>query len=222
MKKALKIIGIVFVILIIASAILGTIADKHDGPRQSFLLVNTSETTKSVTFDLINENDTAKEGRYLNETVLANESVIKRIPEGKYTISVWDEDDYLYDETEFEFKLKNSEESDYSLYRFDLAMDKNFFVLNLNALYSGNDFAEHMSNAVGTNNSQIEITKSYKSNIPFLIPDQYTGKTFIDLNEDLPTNIKYGESVYGLFFVSDTLNDSETSQLLYQKAINKN
>lgn len=208
--------------LIIASAILGTIADKHDGPRQSFKLLNTSSMIMSVTFDLINEKDTASKGRYINETILPNESIIKRIPEGKYNISVWDEEDYLYKETEFEFQLKTPEESDYSLYRFDIAMDKNFFVLNLNALYSGNDFAEHMSNAVGTNKNQIEITKTYKSNTPFLVPDQYTGKTFLDIYDDLPKDIKYGESVYGLFYLSDTLSETKTSSRLYQKALNKN
>jgi len=57
MNKIVKIGGIMLGVLFLAAAIMGTIAEKSDGPRQSFKFINTSNAVKSVTFEMIEEND---------------------------------------------------------------------------------------------------------------------------------------------------------------------
>ncbi|TSE02545.1 hypothetical protein [Aquimarina algiphila] len=221
MRKGLKIGCFSISILLLVAIILGIIADKSDGPRQSFYFLNTSDATKSVTFEWIEKDGELSKTWYVDEVVKPNESIIKRIPEGHYRIQVWDQNDTIYKETKFKFALKNPDESNYELYRFDLAMDKDFVLVNLNALYSGGSFAEHMSNAVGTNFNQLKIEQVYKDNIPFLISNQYTDRTFIDIDDDLPSKVKYGEIVYGLFYLPSNLKDSLFSSLLYEKVISK-
>jgi hypothetical protein len=213
MNKIVKIGGIILGVLFLAAAIMGTIAENSDGPRQSFKFINTSNAVKSVTFEMIEENDSLSGTWYVNEEIQPNSSLIKRIPEGRYKIEVWDEKELLYQETEFSFQLKDPTQSDFQLYRFDLAMDKKFALVYLNAVYSGNALAEEMSKAVGTNSNSLQVEKIYDGQRPFLVSEQYTGRTFIDLEDDLPSSVKYGEVVYGLFHVSNTLTESE----LYEK-----
>ncbi len=212
MNKIVKIGGIVLGVLFLAAAIMGTIAEKSDGPRQSFKFINTSNAVKSVTFEMIEENDSLSGTWYVNEEIQPNSSIIKRIPEGRYKIEVWDDKELLYQETEFSFQLKDPTQSDFQLYRFDLAMDKKFALVYLNAVYSGNALAEEMSKAIGTNSTSLQVKKIYDGQHPFLVSEQYTGRTFIDLEDGLPSSVKYGEVVYGLFHLDNTLTESELYQ----------
>lgn len=204
--KILKIVGIVFGLFIVAAIILGQIADKQDGPRQSIMLLNTSDAVKSVTFELYTKEDTLSDIWYVNEAIENKDYKIVRVPEGKYLVKIWDEDDYLYHSFDYAFQLPDPEKSNYELTRLDLAADKQFGIAELNALYSGNSFAESMSNAVGTNSSSIKIVATYDGSTPFLVGEHYTNRTFVNYYDDIPSSVGYGEMVYGLFAVEDSLS----------------
>ncbi|UII77382.1 hypothetical protein LV716_06315 [Flagellimonas sp. HMM57] len=214
MKKGLKIGCSVLIVLMLIAVVFGVIADRSDGPRQSFKFVNTSNGTKSVTFEMFNADGELSDVWYVDEKLEPNSSIIKRIPEGKYKISVWDDNDNLYKEIIFEFKLENPDESDYRLYRFDLAMDKHHVLVCMNALYEGNSLSESISKVAGTNHNSLKIEQIYNGNLPYRISETYTGRTFKDLGESLPRTIRSRELIYRLFAFPDSLSTNQIDKKL--------
>ena len=128
MKPVLYLAGGLICLLTLGGVVIGLVADSSDGPRQSFKLINTGVESRSVTFEGINADGSASDTWFINELVKPNDFVIKRIPAGKYKIVVWDAKELSVATTEFEFELPNAHESNYELYRFDLAVDKKFVV----------------------------------------------------------------------------------------------
>ncbi|GAA3645286.1 hypothetical protein [Flavivirga jejuensis] len=223
MKKVFKIGCGGLLILFIIAMVLGQIDENQKGPRQSFEVINTGTKNLLVTFELINKDGTPSKIYYIKEVVKPNEFVIKRIPEGKYEIITWNEDQSkLIKSTDFEFKLKKPEESDYSLYRFDAAMDKNFAVLFLNVLYEGNSFSEHMSKSVGNDANTIQAMAFYDGSKPFFVADKYTDRNFLDYNDNsLPDEISYGDRVYGLFPFENTLSKKDILNVMAERVYNR-
>lgn len=198
MKTIIK-IGIGFIVfLILGGIILGAIANEQDGARQHFRLFNTSKDQKSVTFEMIYENGTPSNVWAINEIINPGNTVNKTLLPGTYLVKIWNHEDVLEGKFNFSFSLPNPEESNYNYYRFDLAMDKDFRILDMAAAYSGNSLANTMSKAVGTHQDNVLVLETYKGNMPFLIPESYTNRTFVDVYEDMPNQIKYGELIYKL------------------------
>ncbi|MBS9462860.1 hypothetical protein KIM67_10590 [Flagellimonas sp. 389] len=220
MKKVFKIGCAALGVLVLTAIIFGIIADRSDGPRQSFKFVNTSNSIKSVTFEMFNKDGQLSDVWYVNEKLEPNSSIIKRIPEGKYMISVWDHNDKLYKETDFEFKLKNPDESDYSLYRFDLAMNKHHVLVCMNALYEGNSFSEDISKAAGTNYNTLKIAQIYNGSLPYLISEKYTDQTFRDMEESMPKTIRSRELIYRLYTFPDSLSKTQITKMLQREIKN--
>lgn len=218
MKKAYKIGCVGLVAFFIIGFFLNKAVETHDGPRQSIKFLNSSSTTKSVTFEMRDKNGVVDTTiYYVDEFVKPNESVIKRIPEGDYVIKVWNADNSLHNKTDFVCKLPVPGESCYDLYRFDLAMDKVYIVACLNYVYEGGDFATHMSNAMGTQYNDLKIEKGYNGKSPFMVSENYTGRTFVDLEDALPSSKKYGQIVYGLFDIPENLEGDEALAKLNEK-----
>lgn len=221
MKKFFKVGCLIFVVLV-GLSLIGLIIQKcHDAPTQSIALLNTSDVTRSVTFEQIEDDGKPADTYFINHEVKPNQTVIEKVPEGNYKVKVWNEDESLYDETDFKVTLKDSKKSDYRLYRFDLAMDKVYAIVNLNALYEGSFFADYMSNAVGTKREKLHIEKLYDGGTPFLVSENYTSRTFVDTDDKIPTKIKYGEVVYGLFSFLKTVPEDQTETALYEQIAKK-
>lgn len=198
MKIIIKVILGFVIFLILGGIILGIIANEHDGARQYFRIFNTSEEQKSVTFEMIYENGTPSDVWAINEIISPGNTVNKTLLPGTYLVKIWDHEDELESKFDFSFSLPNPEESNYNYYRFDVAMDKDFRIVDMAAAYEGSSLANTMSKAVGTYQDNILVVETYKGNMPFLIPESYTSRTFIDIYEDMPSRIKYGELIYRL------------------------
>ncbi|MBG6131103.1 hypothetical protein IWQ47_002573 [Aquimarina sp. EL_43] len=211
MKIVIKFfIGFV-IFLVLGAIILGVIANEQDGARQHFRLFNTSEEQKSVTFEMIYEDGTPSDVWAINEIIDPGNTTNGKLLPGTYLVKIWDHEEVLENEFEFSFSLPNPEESNYNYYRFDIAMDKDFRVVNMAAAYEGSSLANTMSKAVGAHQDEILIVETYMGNRPFLIPESYTDRTFIDVYEDMPNRIKYGELIYRLEIVginSKTANET--------------
>ena len=221
MTKFFKILGIVFCGLIVLSLVFSTIDERQNGPRQSFEFLNTSCCTKSVTFEGFNDNDQLSNTWSINDSIKASDILINRIKPNKYKVTVWTDQGALHNEMVFKFDLENPNESSYELYRFDLAMDKHFAIVNLNAIYSGGSFAEIMSETVGTNQSSINIVEIYDGSVPFLVSEEYTNRTFVDLKDKLPSEVRYGEVVYGLFYYPSSLSENQAHDYVLKQVYDK-
>jgi len=221
MKKFIKVGCLIFFILVIIAIVGVSIEKWNNAPTQSIALLNTSDVTRSITFERIEKNGKLADTYTVDSEVRPNQTLVEKVPAGNYEVSVWNQDKSLYKSTDFEIKLKDPSESNYQLYRFDLAMDKIYAIVNLNALYEGNWFATHMANAVGTKNEKLKIEKLYDGGQFFFIPETYTYRTFIDTDDKVPTKVKYGEMVYGLFQFSKTLPDNEIEEALYMQILEK-
>ncbi|MFP9097602.1 hypothetical protein ACLI09_00985 [Flavobacterium sp. RHBU_24] len=218
MKKAYKIGCIGLIAFFVIGFFLSKAVETHDGPRQSIKFLNTSKTTKSVTFEMRDKNGTIDTTTYyVDEFIKPGESLIERIPEGNYVIKVWNADNSLHDKTDFVCKLPVPGENCYDLYRFDLAMDKLYVITCLNYVYEGGDFATHMSNAMGTHYDNLKLEKGYSGKAPFMVSENYTGRTFVDVEDKLPSSKKYGQIVYGLFYIPDTLDSDQALARLNEK-----
>ncbi len=218
MKKVVKIGCIGLAVLFAIVIAITVIVEKQDGPRQSIKFLNTSNTTKSVTFEMRDKNgviDTTT--YYVDKFIKPGESTIERIPEGNYVIKVWNADNSLHDKTDFVCKLPVPGENCYDLYRFDLAMDKMYVVSCLNYVYEGGDFATHMSNAMGTHYEKLKLEKGYSGKAPFMVSENYTGRTFVDVEDKLPSSKKYGQIVYGLFDIPNNLDSNAAMARLNEK-----
>lgn len=199
MKIILKIILIVVGILFFGGLVLGIIADIHDGNRQFFRLYNTSNESKSTTFESFSNDGTLSKEWSVDKIVNPGEQITATVLPGKYLVKVWNQKDSL--DNQFEFNLENPDESNYNLYRFDLAMDKEFFLVNKNAMYDGNSLSNTIATALGTKQQSVVYEAFYEGNRPFLIPEVYSKSTFIDLDEELPDRKKIGETIYQLQIV---------------------
>lgn len=221
MKKFIKIGCLIFFILVIIAIVGVSIEKWNNAPTQSIAFLNTSDVTRSITFERIEKNGKLADTYTVDSEIKPNRTLVEKVPAGNYKVSVWNQDKSLYKSTIFEIRLKDPSESNYQLYRFDLAMDKIYAIVNLNALYEGNWFATHMANAVGTKNEKLKIEKLYDGSQFFFIPETYTYRTFIDTDDKVPTKVKYGEMVYGLFQFSKTLPDDEIEEALYTQILEK-
>ncbi|GAA5082583.1 hypothetical protein GCM10023210_00080 [Chryseobacterium ginsengisoli] len=221
MNKVFKIGCLIFVLLFIICVVGVTIEKWNNAPTQTIAFLNSSKEIKSVTLERIKENGQLSDTYTVNRTVEPNKTVIEKVPEGNYKVSVWKSDNNLYNSTEYKIKLKNPKESNYQLYRFDLAMDKIYAIVNLNALYEGNSFADYMSNAVGTQHKKLRIEKFYNGGSLFFVPETYTFRTFVDINDEIPTRVKYGEVVYGLYAFPKTLPGNQVQDNLFRQIIDK-
>ena len=105
-------------VIIALSVVMGILADRHDGPRQSFFFLNTSDELRSVTFEGILENDSLDDTWYVNEELEAGKTVIKNVNPGKYLIKVWNSEEKLAGETRAEFSLPDPEKSNHHLMYF--------------------------------------------------------------------------------------------------------
>lgn len=211
---ALVILGVIGIIGMIVGV---SIQKWHDGPTQSIAFLNTADVVRSVTFERIEENGNLADVYTVDSEIKPGKELIERAAPGNYKVKVWNPDKSLYNSTDFEVKLKDPKKSEHLLYRFDLAMDKIYAVVNLNALYEGKSFAEYMSNAVGTRQEKLRIEKLYDGSAPFFVPETYTARTFVDINDEIPSEVKYGEIVYGLFaFPKDLPEDQINGALLAQ------
>lgn len=221
MNKFFK-IGCLVIIVFVVIAIIGVTIEKWNyAPTQSIAFLNSSTVTRSITFERIGADGKLSDTYTVDSTIEPNQTIIEKVPEGNYKISVWNLDKNLYKSTEYKITLKDPKESNYQLSRFDLAMDKIYAIVNLNALYEGNSFADYMSKAVGTKHEKLKIEKFYDGGSLFFVPETYTFRTFIDVKDEIPTRVNYGEVVYGLFAFPKTLSEDQIQESLFNQIINK-
>ncbi len=183
-------------------------------PTQSIKFLNTSDATKSVTFEKIEADGKLEKAYYVNSKAKPGDFVIEMVPEGHYKIKVWDAEDNLVKEIDYTVKLPNPEKSNYELVRFDMAQDKAFVIVNMNSLYKGGAIAEHMSQAMGTKRSGLTIAKAYNGQKPFMLDENITIRKVIDFEDDFPSSIKYGVTVYGIFAVPLSLKGEDAENYL--------
>lgn len=212
----LVVVGFVAIVMIIA-----TIVQWNEAPTQSIAFLNSSFVARSVTFERIGADGKLSDTYTVDSTLEPNQTLIEKVTEGNYKVSVWNLDKNLYKSIEYKITLKNPKESNYQLYRFDLAMDKIYTIVNLNALYEGNAFADYMSKAVGTKRDKLRIEKFYDGGSLFIVPETYTDRTFVDVDDKIPTNVKYGEVVYGLFAFEKSLPEDQIQDNLFNQIRNK-
>jgi hypothetical protein len=221
MNKFFK-IGCLLIVVLALIGIIGVSVERwNNAPTQSIAFLNSGTVTRSVTFERIGADGKLSDTYTVDSNIEPNQTLIEKVPEGNYKISVWNLDKNLYKSTEYKITLSNPKESNYELYRFDLAMDKVYAVVNLNALYEGNSFTDYMSNAAGTKQERLKIEKLYDGGTLFLVPETYTDRTFVDVKDKIPTNVKYGEVVYGLFVFSKTLTEDQIQVSLFNQISNK-
>lgn len=202
MKKYLKYVGIFFAAMFVITIIIAVTERMVYGPTQAFIFFNTSNEARSITFNKIFEDGTV-EKMYTIDTILKpNNVVYKNIPADNYQIQIWDSKEYLVDSFDLKIVLEDSTKSETNAYRIDLALDKVFAVVNLNALYEKSVFSY-------SNNETLKLGKLYDGKAPFFVDKQYTIYTFIDIHEDLPSSIKARQTLYGLFAIPASLPESE-------------
>lgn len=221
MKKLFKIGCLALVALVVVAITVTAIQKWHDAPTQSIMFLNTGSSTRSVTFEKIGEDGKLSDTYVVENDLKPNQTLIEKVPAGNYRIKVWNKDESLYKSADYKFVLQDPKESNYQLYRFDLAMDKIFCIVNLNALYEGNSFADYMSDAVGTKREKLKIEKLYDASAPFLVPETYTSRTFVDMKDKIPTKVKYGEVVYGLFAFPKSLEEDQVQTALFEQIAEK-
>lgn len=221
MKKFFKIGCLAFIALIAIAYVIYYIQNGSTGPTQAIKFMNTGTELRSVTFEQIMTDGKLEKIYTIDSKIKPDESLIQQVPTGNYKISVWDSNDSLVKSSEYQLKLPKPDESNYELMRFDLAVDKNFVLVNMNSMYGGNAIAEHMSKAMGTKSYGIRIAKIYDGQLPFLLDENYTIRTIIDLEEDFPDRIKYGNVVYGLFAIPKELPKEQFQQALMEQIVKK-
>jgi hypothetical protein len=215
-------IGCLIIFILGIIAIVGVSIERwHDSPTQTIAFLNTSDATRSVTFERIENDGKLAETYTIDSDIKPNQTIIEKVPAGNYKVSVWNQDKSLYKSTDFEVKLKDPKKSNYQLYRYDIAMDKIYAVVNLNALYKGNWFADYMANSTGTKLEKLRIEKLYYGGQLFFVRENYTSRTFIDIDDKLPKKVKYGEVVYGLFEFPKTLPDNQIEAAIYTQIAEK-
>ncbi|MFC6095662.1 hypothetical protein ACFPVY_03305 [Flavobacterium qiangtangense] len=221
MNKFFK-VGCLLILFLALLGIAGVfLANRHDGPTQSIAFLNTSDVTRSVTFEKIEKTGKLAATYTINRDIKPNQEIIEKVPAGNYKISIWNQDKSLFKSTDFKVILDDPKVSSYQLYRLDIATDKIYVIVNLNALYEGNSLANHMASAAGTKQERLKIEMLFDGGRPFQVPETYTSRTFIDINDDLPSEIKFGEMVYGLFEFSKTISKDKVEAAIYAKLLKK-
>lgn len=221
MNKFFK-VGCLIIFILGMLGIVGVLLEKwYDVPAQSIALLNTSDVVRSVTFEQIEKNGKLADSYTINRHIKPNQTLIEKVPAGNYKVTVWNEDKSLFGSTAFKAQLKDPKKSDYQLYRFDLSMDKIYAIVALNSIYEGNSFATHMANAAGSKRENLKIEKLFDGGRFFLIPETYTSRTFVDIDDSLPKNVKYGEMVYGLFAFSKTEPHKGIESAIYAQILEK-
>lgn len=221
MNKFFK-VGCLIIFILVGLGIAGaSLKIWYEDPSQSIAFLNISEVARSVTFERVEKNGKLADSYTIDSDIQPNETLIKKVPDGDYKVTVWNKDNSLFGSTDFKVQLKDPKKSSYELYRFDLAMDKIYTIVDLNAMYKGNSFATHMANAVGTKREKLQIEKLYDGSHFFLVPETYTSRTFVDIDDKLPKNVKYGEMVYGLFAFSKTVPRNEIETAIYAQILKK-
>lgn len=215
MKKTVKIGSLIFVIFVLI-VVVGTVISKwKNGPTQSFTFLNSGYSNRSVTFERIEKEGKLEDSYMINNELNLNQYAYDQVPIGKYLVSVWNSDKTLFNSFEFDVVNKESEKDLHQPIRLDLAMDKMYTIVNLNALYEGESFAEFMSNAAGTKQSKIKFEKFYDGSLPFFVADEYASRTFVDIDDEIPSKVKYGEMVYGLFAFPKNLPKDQVEAEIY-------
>lgn len=169
-------------------------------PTQTIQIVNTGKQKCSITMEKYNADGKLSDKYSLDESIEPQKEFFAQINEGIYLISVWDSEGKLIKKFDKISVKLSSGKSSYNPIVIDTALNKNYALVNLNYLYSGGAFAEHMSKAVGTDFDNLEIIHFYNGNAPFFVPEKYrTSVTFVDIfTEKLPKETVYGNTVYGL------------------------
>lgn len=219
MKKFLKIFGIVFLVLIVLSIFTRILSDNSEIPRQSIYFTNTSTEKLSVTFEGINEDNPSDDYRLLDEIIKPNSIVIEKVRPGRYQIQVRDSEGKLKGESETKFSIPRSKKAGHHLMYFDLAMDKDFYVLNLSAVFSGNLLAEHKADNDAAPQDRLIIEEKYDGASTFTVPERITKRTWVNLGDNIPTTVKHGEVVYGLYAIPKEINEKEVYKSLVESVI---
>ena len=138
----------------------------------------------------------------------------RQVDTGVYRITVWDAQDEIYKPGQdvrvsfTESKEDSLSESYSSFYYFDLAQDKNFYVVNATYLYEGsNSLAEAMSEASGLNSNGPIIKYSFNGEKPFLITEDFIGNSnmgFANWGTDLPSEIGAFQAAHALVYTPQT------------------
>ena len=186
--------------LFILFIVLNVSACTSGSPEQTVQIVNTGSYKCSLTMQLYSVDNVLSDKYTVNKTVKPHDEVYIQIYEGLYLISIWDDNDKLLKEFDKILITLPSGKSSYNPIVIDTALNKNYALVNLNYLYSGGAFAEHMSKAVGTKSDTLKVISYYKGDAPFYVPEEYrTSITFVDVfTEKLPKETAYGNNVYGL------------------------
>ncbi|RZJ70743.1 hypothetical protein [Flavobacterium sp.] len=190
-------------------------------PSQSIKFLNTGKDERSVTFEMVGKDGKLLDGYYANSKVKPNDFKIEEVQAGNYKIRIWDAADNLVKEMDFKLTLPDPNKSNYELLRFDLAQDKVFVIVNMNSLYKGNDIAEHMSKAMGTQRSGLTIAKAYDGQKPFMLDPNITMRNVVDLEDDFPDRVSYGNTVYAIFAVPRSLPEGQLDANLMEQISKK-
>ena len=129
------------------------------------------------------------------------------MPPRHYKVDVWDSHDKFIETQNFRLTLKNPEESDYHLYYFDMALDKDFMIVDLNGLYEKSVMSVNYR-------SGYSVAKVYDGAKPFQVSEEYTDRQWLGLDTKLPNKVSWGAVVYGMFPVLKSANDEQRSQSL--------
>ncbi|RWW91779.1 hypothetical protein [Flavobacterium cerinum] len=219
MKKPFKIGCLVIFVIGLLLMIGQAIWVSKEGPTQAFTFLNSGGATRSVTFERIDKDGKPQDVYTINNVMKTDQFIHNQIPVGDYKVSVWNADKSLFKSFDFKVALQDPEKTNHYPFRLDVAMDKMYTIVNMNALYEGNSLAEFMSKAAGTKQSGIKFEKFYDGSVPFFVPEEYAARTFVDVDGKIPSKVKYGEMVYGLFAFPKSLpKDQVEAEIVSQIA----
>jgi len=209
-------IFILFVMLNISACTSGS-------PEQTVQIVNTGSCKCSLTMQLYSMEKVLSDKYTVNKTVKPHDEVYTQVYEGLYLISIWDDNDKLLKEFDKVLITLPSGKSNYTPIVIDTALNKNYALVNLNYLYSGGAFAEHMAKAVGTNSDKLKVISYYKGDAPFYVPDEYrTSISFVDVfDKKLPKETAYGNDVYGLIPLPSGITEKKDITLYIDNYLEK-
>ncbi|OJV52779.1 MAG: hypothetical protein BGO31_03190 [Bacteroidetes bacterium 43-16] len=209
MKKPVRIGCLLFLVLGLA-LILGQFLWKwKEGPTQAFTFLNTAAVSRSVTFEKIGKEGTLEKIYTIDNKLAHNQFSYNQVPPGNYQVTIWNDDKSELKTFDFQVILNDAEKTNHQPFRLDIALDKVYAVVHLNVLYEGEAFASFMSKAAGTHQTKLQFEKFYDGSKPFYVADEYTTRTFIDIDDKIPSKVKYGELVYGLFAFPKSLSKDQ-------------
>ncbi|RZJ91397.1 MAG: hypothetical protein EOO20_05195 [Chryseobacterium sp.] len=199
MKKPVKIGCLIFLVVGLALIIGQFIWKWKEGPTQAFAFLNTADVSRSVTFEQIGKEGTSEKIYTIDNKLANNQFSYDQVPPGNYQVTIWNDDKSELKTFDFQVILNDPDKTNHQPFRLDISLDKVYAVVNLNFLYEGETFASFMSKAAGTHQTKLQFEKFYDGRKPFYVADEYTTRTFVDIDDKIPSEVKYGELVYGLF-----------------------